>query len=33
MQATVDIVTGSKSVLARLLRPIQKIRYEAFRER
>jgi hypothetical protein len=33
MQATVDFVTGSKSVAERLLRPIQKIRFEAFRER
>ena len=33
MQATVDFVTGSKSVWDRLLRPLQRIRYEAFRER
>ncbi len=33
MQATVDFVTGQKSVLDRLLRPIQRIRLEAFRER
>ncbi len=33
MQATVDFVTGSKSVWDRLLRPLLRIRYEAFRER
>ena len=33
MQAIVDIQTGSKSVLEYLVRPVLKIRYEAFRER
>jgi adhesin transport system membrane fusion protein len=33
MQATVDIQTGSKSVLEYLIKPVLKIRYEAFRER
>ncbi len=33
MQATVDIHTGSKSVLAYLLKPVLKLRSEAFRER
>jgi len=33
MQATVDFLTGSKSVAERLLRPLLRIRYEAFRER
>ena len=33
MQATVDIVTGTKSVLEYLVRPVLKIRLEAFHER
>ena len=33
MQAVVDIRTGSKSVLEYIVRPVLKIRYEAFRER
>jgi len=33
MQTVVDIQTGSKSVLEYLVRPVLKIRYEAFRER
>jgi len=33
MQASVDIQTGSKSVLEYLIRPVLKIRYEAFHER
>lgn len=33
MQATVDIQTGTKSVLEYLVRPVLKIQYEAFRER
>lgn len=33
MQATVDIVTGTKTVLEYLIKPVLKIRYEAFRER
>ena len=33
MQATVDIVTGTKTVLDYLVKPVLKIRYEAFRER
>ncbi len=33
MQATVDIQTGSKSVMEYLIRPVLKIRYEAFHER
>jgi len=33
MQATVDIQTGSKSVMEYLVRPVLKIRYEAFHER
>ena len=33
MQATVDIVTGTKSVLEYLIRPVLKIRLEAFHER
>ncbi len=32
MQATVDIITGTKSVLEYLVRPVLKIRYEAFKE-
>lgn len=33
MQASVDIKTGSKSVMEYLIRPVLKIRYEAFHER
>lgn len=33
MQATVDIHTGRKSVLDYLVRPVLKLRHEAFRER
>ncbi|MBK8175172.1 MAG: HlyD family type I secretion periplasmic adaptor subunit [Rhodospirillales bacterium] len=33
MQATVDIHTGSRSVLDYLITPVLKLRYEAFRER
>jgi adhesin transport system membrane fusion protein len=33
MQATVDIHTGSKSVLQYLIEPVVKLRHEAFRER
>ena len=33
MQATVDIHTGSRSVLNYLIKPILKLRHEAFRER
>jgi len=33
MQATVDIHTGSRSVMDYLLRPVLKLRHEAFRER
>ncbi len=33
MQASVDIKTGTKSVLEYLIRPVLKIRYEAFHER
>ena len=33
MQATVDIHTGKKSVMDYLIRPILKLRHEAFRER
>lgn len=33
MQATVDIHTGSKSVVAYLLKPVLKLKSEAFRER
>jgi len=33
MGATVDIHTGSKSVVSFLLRPVLKLRAEAFRER
>lgn len=33
MQATVDIKTGSRTVLAYLVRPVFKLRHEAFRER
>jgi adhesin transport system membrane fusion protein len=33
MQATVDIRTGSKSVMSYLLKPVLKLRHEAFRER
>lgn len=33
MQATVDIHTGERSVLNYLLRPVLKLRHEAFRER
>jgi len=33
MQASVDIKTGAKSVLEYLIRPVLKIRYEAFHER
>ncbi len=33
MQATVDIHTGEKSVLAYLMKPVLKLRHEAFRER
>lgn len=33
MQATVDIHTGSKSVLEYLLKPVLKLKHEAFRER
>src|SRR5262249_48208081 len=33
MGATVDIHTGTKSVMAYLLRPVLKLRAEAFRER
>jgi len=33
MQASVDIQTGSKSVMEYLIRPVLKIRYEAFHER
>ncbi len=33
MQATVDIKTGSKSVMAYLLKPVLKVKDEAFRER
>lgn len=33
MQATVDIHTGDKSVLEYLVRPVLKLRHEAFRER
>lgn len=33
MQATVDIHTGERTVIDYLLRPILKLRYEAFRER
>lgn len=33
MEATVDIHTGSRTVLDYLIRPVLKLRYEAFRER
>ncbi len=33
MQATVDIHTGSRSVLSYLVKPVLKLRHEAFRER
>jgi adhesin transport system membrane fusion protein len=33
MQASVDIQTGAKSVMEYLIRPVLKIRYEAFHER
>ena len=33
MQATVDIHTGSRSVMEFLIRPVLKLRAEAFRER
>jgi len=33
MQATVDIHTGSRSVIEFLIRPVLKLRAEAFRER
>ena len=33
MQATVDIHTGTKSVLQYLVEPVIKLRHEAFRER
>ena len=33
MQATVDIHTGARSVLSYLVKPVLKLRYEAFRER
>ncbi len=33
MQALVDIHTGSRSVMEYLLRPILKLKHEAFRER
>ena len=33
MQATVDIHTGSRSVLNYLVKPVLKLRNEAFRER
>ena len=33
MQASVDIKTGDKSVMEYLVRPVLKIRYEAFHER
>lgn len=33
MVATVDIITGQKSVLDYMLKPVLKARYEALRER
>ena len=33
MQATVDIHTGEKTVLEYLIKPVLKLRHEAFRER
>jgi adhesin transport system membrane fusion protein len=33
MQATIDIHTGDKSVMEYMLRPMLKLKYEAFRER
>jgi adhesin transport system membrane fusion protein len=33
MQAVVDIHTGSRSVMEYLLRPVLKLKHEAFRER
>ena len=33
MQATVDIHTGTKSVMEYLIKPVLKLRHEAFRER
>ena len=33
MQALVDIHTGHKSVMAYLIKPVLKLRHEAFRER
>ena len=33
MQATIDIHTGEKSVMEYLIRPVLKLKSEAFRER
>jgi adhesin transport system membrane fusion protein len=33
MQASVDIHTGARSVIDYLVRPVLKLRHEAFRER
>ena len=33
MQATVDIKTGTRSVLRYMLKPVLKLQHEAFRER
>ena len=33
MQATADIHTGTKSVMEYLIKPVLKLRHEAFRER
>ena len=33
MGATVDILTGKKSVLSYLIRPVLKLKHESFRER